>query len=220
MRLSSLVVASILLASTTVLAQHSSGGGGGSHGGGSSSSASSAGSYSSSASHSYGGTSTASHSSSFSKSTSSPSKSTSSSSKESAAPEKQSSRSFFHPFRKTKPVESAELKVRSLCLKGPCAVCPRGQLRGSSGACAIASNACPARQPWNGFACGTQGLFDDCNRLARELAEQREQMQSQSDYGQSLRYGFLQQQYQQCLMRSRTRFGAYAATNAFLLDTP
>jgi hypothetical protein len=63
-------------------------------------------------------------------------------------------------------------------------------------------------------------LFDDCNRLARELAEQREQMQSQSDYGQSLRYRFLQQQYQQCLQRSRTGFGAYASTSAFLLDTP
>jgi hypothetical protein len=45
-------------------------------------------------------------------------------------------------------------------------------------------------------------------------------MQSQSDYGQSLRYRFLQQQYQQCLQRSRTGFGAYASTSAFLLDTP
>jgi hypothetical protein len=215
MRLSSFVVASILLASTTVLAQHSSGGGGGSHGGGSSSSASSAGSYSSGASRSYGSTSTASHSSS-----SSPSKSTSSSSKQSAAPEKQSSRSFFHPFRKAKPVESAELKVPSFCLKGSCAACPGGQLRGTSGACTLARNACSAGQAWNGFACGTQGLFTDCNRLARELAEQREQMQSQSDYGQSLRYRFLQQQYQQCLQRSSTRFGAYASTNPFLLDTP
>jgi hypothetical protein len=215
MRLSGLVVALILVASTTLLAQHSSGAAGGSHGGGFSGGSvgysSSSGSHASSASTSHVSSSAASHSSS--------SKLTSSSTKVSATPEKQSSRSFFHPFRKPTPVENAQLKLPSLCLRGACAICPRGQARNGNGACVAASNACSARQPWNGFACGTQGLFSDCNELARQLANQRRQMQSQSDYGQSLRYRFLQQQYQQCMMRARSPIGAYASTT-LLLDTP
>jgi hypothetical protein len=219
MRLSSLVFATILLVSATLLAQHSSGGGGsssgGSHGGysgGSGSSVSSASSHTSSSSASYvGGASTASHSSSSSKSPSP---------KENAATEKQSSRSLFHPFRKAKLVQSAEFKSPAPCLKAPCAVCPPGQSRSGNRACAVVSNACSSGQVWNGFSCGAQGWFSDCNALARELAEQRRQMQSQSDYGQSLRYRMLQNQYDQCMRRSRSGFGAYAFNNALLLDTP
>jgi hypothetical protein len=216
MRFSTLAMASILLASTALLAQRSSGGGGGSHGG--SYSGGSAGSTSSASSHT--SSSAVSHVSNSSIASHSAASSKSPSTKAGATPEKQNSRSFFHPFRKANPVQTAELKGPSLCLRGACAGCPRGQLRGGSGACGIASNACPAGRPWNGFACGAQGLFNDCNMLARELAEQRLQMQSQSDYGQSLRYRFLQQQYQQCLMRVRTPIGAYASNTGLLLDTP
>jgi hypothetical protein len=56
--------------------------------------------------------------------------------------------------------------------------------------------------------------------LAQQLAHQKDQMQSQSDFGQSLRYRQLQDQYQQCLARSGTRFGTYALGGALLLDTP
>jgi hypothetical protein len=56
--------------------------------------------------------------------------------------------------------------------------------------------------------------------LAQQLANQKEQMQSQSDFGQSLRYRQLQDQYQQCLARSGSRFGTYALGGALLLDTP
>jgi hypothetical protein len=55
--------------------------------------------------------------------------------------------------------------------------------------------------------------------LAEQLAAQRELMRGQSDYGQSLRYRLLQEQYQQCLMRAHAPFNAYTY-NAFLLDTP
>jgi len=56
--------------------------------------------------------------------------------------------------------------------------------------------------------------------LARELEEQRSQMQNNFYYGQSLRYRMLQQQYQECLTHSRSSFGAYAFNDARLLDTP
>jgi hypothetical protein len=221
MRLSGLVVAAILLISATLPAQHSSGAGGGSSSGGShgsySGGSSSGGSVSSASSHAF--SSSASHAGSAStvsqsSSTKSPS-SRLSSSKENAAPEKQSSRSFFHPFRKAKPVQNAEFKTPVPCLKAPCGVCPRGQSR--NGACALTSNACSAGQSWNGFSCG---VFNNCNMLAEQLVDQRRQMQSQSDYGQSLRYRLLQNQYDECMMRSRLPFGAYAFNNALLFDTP
>jgi hypothetical protein len=217
MRVSGLVFAALLLVSATLVAQHSSSGGGGSSSGSShssssggfSSSASSAGSHTFSSSASHASTSAPSHSSASSKT---------SSTKASAAPEKKSS--FWHPFKKATPVKSAELKPATPCLKGQCPVCPRGQSRNGNGPCVTASNACSSGQSWNGFSCGTQGLFNDCNALARELAEQKRQMQSQTDYGQSLRYRLLQQQYEQCLRRSRSPFGAYAFNSALLLDTP
>ncbi|MGA7568317.1 MAG: hypothetical protein WBW53_19850 [Terriglobales bacterium] len=45
-------------------------------------------------------------------------------------------------------------------------------------------------------------------------------MRGRGDYGQSLRLRMLEQQYQQCMMRSHTPFGAYAFNSALLLDTP
>jgi len=214
MRLSGLAIAAILLVSTTLPAQHFSGGGGSSAGashssysGGPSSAANNP-YFSSSVSHS-ASPSTSSHPSTSYKSPSTKAK---------TAPEKEGS-SFWHPFRKAKPVQTAEVKSPVLCFKGPCAVCPRGQSRNGAGACVIASNACPAGQSWNGFACGTQGLVD-CRDLAQQLAAEREQMRGESDYGQSLRYRLLQEQYQQCLMRAHAPFGAYALNDAFLLDTP
>jgi hypothetical protein len=208
MRLSGLPVAAILLVSATLLAQHSSGGGsssGGSHGGysgGSSSSASSGGSFSGSASHA-ASASASSHQSSASKA---------SFTKANAAPEEKG-RSFWHPFRK--PVQSAELKRVTPCFKGSCAICPRGQSRAGNGACVIASNVCSAGQY---YSCGG---YNDCGALAQQLADQKLQMQSQRDFGQSLRYRLLQDQYDQCLRRfSSGRFGAYGFNDALLLDTP
>jgi hypothetical protein len=208
MRLSGPFLVSVLFLSASLLAQHASGGGsssGGSHGGysgGSSSSASSARSFSSAGS--------GSHVASASASSHQSSSSRASFTKASAAPEEKG-RSFWHPFRK--PVQSAELK-RVACFKGSCGVCPRGQSRAGNGACVIASNVCTAGQY---YSCGG---YNDCSALAQQLAEQKRQMRSQNDFGQSLRYRLLQEQYQQCLMRSRSGFGAYAFSSALLLDTP
>ncbi|MFZ0796407.1 MAG: hypothetical protein WAM98_01355 [Terriglobales bacterium] len=48
------------------------------------------------------------------------------------------------------------------------------------------------------------------------MADQRRQMEGQSDYGQALRLRQLQDQYDQCLRR----FGSYPFFSAFLFDTP
>ncbi len=208
MRLSGLVLAVLLSTSVALFAQHSSGGGGSSH------AASFSGSSGSGFSHTSATSPTSSTPAPQSSSSQSSSKSTST--KTSLSPEKKTSRSFFHPFRK--PVQNVEFKT---CVKGPCAVCPPGQSRGGASACVTTSNACSVGQSFNGFTCGTQGwLFNDCSSLAQQLAAQKRLMQGQNDYGQGLRLQMLRNQYQQCLMRSRSPFGAYAYNAAFLLDTP
>jgi hypothetical protein len=213
MRLSTLFVAAVLCVSPVLLAQHSSGGGSGhsSGFGGGSSSGASFGSYS-------GGSASSTSSHSSSSSASSNKSSSSSSTKASASSPEKSSRSFFHPFRK--PVQRAEFKTPASCFKGACGFCPRGESRGTSGACVLTSNTCPSNRAWNGFSCGTQGWFNDCSSLAQQIADQKRLMQGQNGYGQSLRYRMLQDQYQQCLMRSRPGYGAYAFNSLFLLDTP
>ncbi len=217
MRLSGLVVASILLASLTLLAQHSSGGGGsssgGSHGGYSGASSSIA---SSSGSHSSSGPAGQVAGTGASSRSASPK---ASSTKAGASPEGKSSRSFWHPFRKTTLAQSAEFKRPVSCLKGRCPVCPPGEARHGNGACVVASNVCSLGQAWNGFSCGSYP-FNDCSALAAQLAAQRDQMLEQDDYGQSLRYRLLRDQYEQCLMRSRFSFGAYAFSDPFLFDLP
>jgi hypothetical protein len=213
MRLSGLFVAAVLCFSLVLFVQHSSGASSSGHSTGSSGASSSGMSHGSFSGGSV--SSTSSHSSS----SSAPS-AKSSSSKASASPQEKSSRSFFHPFRKPTPVQHAEFKTPTSCFKGSCGICPRGQSRGASGGCVLASNSCPSNQAWNGFACGTQGLFNDCSYLARQIADQKRLMQGQNDYGQSLRYRMLQDQYQQCLMHSRMGSGAYAFNSLFLLDTP
>lgn len=235
MRLSGLVVISILLLSAALIAQHASGGGGsasfsgssgsgGSHGGysgGSGSSASSTSSHSSSSSFSHGA-STGAVSSHSSVSSSASSKVSSTSTKGSASPEQKSSRSFFHPFRKSKPVQSAEFRRPIPCLRGSCATCPSGQARNGKGACVIASNSCSTGQSWNGFSCGVaQDWFNNCRALEDQLTAQERQMQGQHDPGQSLRHQQLRNQYEQCLRRfSLEPFGAYAFNDVLRLDIP
>src|SRR5580698_3196242 len=214
MRLSGLFVAAVLCVSLVLFVQHSSGASSSGHSSGSSGASSSGMSH---GGFSGGSVSSTSRSSSSSSAPSAKS-SSSSSSKANNSTQEKSSRSFFHPFRK--PVQRAEFKTPTSCFKGSCGICPRGQSRGSNGACVLASNACPSSQAWNGFSCGTQGWFNDCSYLAREMADQKRLMQGQNDYGQSLRYRTLQDQYQQCLMHSRIGSGAHAFNSLFLLDTP
>ena len=214
MRISSLffAVVVVLAVSPNLFAQHSSGGASSGHSsGGASSSGFSHSSSSTSSAGNHTSTTSTSHSAAPSKisSTGSAAKD-----KDNASFEKKSSRSFFHPFRK--PVTATEFKT---CLKAPCPVCPGGA-RNSAGACVPVSQSCRTGQAWNGFSCGLTNWNNDCSSLARQLSAQKQQMQSQTDYGQSLRYRMLQNQYQQCLMRDRSNRGTYAFNSALLLDTP
>jgi hypothetical protein len=213
MRLSGIAVAALLAVSTFLFAQHSSGGfSGGGHAASSGGSSVSHSAPSMSSASLSSGTITASHSS--------PSSSSKTVSSKDVSTEQKNSRSFFHPFRKTVTVKPAEFGTRVVCLKAPCAVCPSGQARGWKGGCFTQANACQAGQSWNGFTCGVQGFLNDCTSLAQELARQRQLMRSQNDYGQGLRYQWLMNRYQQCLMHSRSAFGPYALNRALLLDTP
>jgi len=233
MRFPGLLVAALLLVSATLFAQHTSG----SSGSSSSSSASSSGWSSSGASHtSYSGgssSSTGSHNSSNSAShvastgaaASHPSPSTKlASAKENAAREKKGFRSFLrHPFRKPKPVQTAEFKRPVPCLKAPCPVCPSGQSRSGNGACVpsvVASNVCQPGQFWNGFGCGGQYWFTDCSTLADQLAAMRRQMLGQSDPGQALFYRWLRQQYESCLARYGSPMFSRASWFDALPDAP
>jgi hypothetical protein len=87
-------------------------------------------------------------------------------------------------------------------------VCPAGELR-YGGACVVASGLAYQFLAYQ---------FNDCSTLAAQLAAQRRQMQDQDENGQSLRYRMLQEQYQQCLLRSRWSLGAYALASDGFMD--
>jgi hypothetical protein len=219
MRLSGLVYPAVLFVSATLFAQHTSGGGGSASFGGSSGSGASHGSYSGGSVSSASSASSRSSSSGASHVASSGVSSPSSKlppGKGAAEPQKNTSRSFFHPFRKPKPVPSADFRRRVPCLKEPCGICPRN----GKGSCTVASNVCGAGQSWNGFACGSPFRFSDCGSLADQLAAQERQMRGQSDPGQMLFYRLLRRQYESCL--ARPGFRAYGGASIFdtLLDTP
>lgn len=95
-------------------------------------------------------------------------------------------KSFFsflrHPFRKpeSKPKPVADLR-RRICFKGPCPVCPTGQVGVRGGCVGIPvpnhrHNFCSQGEIWNGGACLLQTRFlDDCSslRLAMDRQAQR-----------------------------------------------
>lgn len=224
MRLSVLVIVSILFVSSTLVAQHtlssvssaSSGGPSGSaashssYSGGSSSSARSASSHNSSSSASHVASTGAASSRSLPSFKVSPTR-------ENAIPEKHGARTFWHPFRKPRPVRTSEFH-RPRCLKQPCAVCPPGGSR-RSGACVVASNVCAPGQSWNGFACGAQFWFHDCSDLAGQLVAQEQQMRGRNDPGQSLIYRVLLSQYESCMASfGRSPLGSFALNDARLAD--
>lgn len=227
MRLSALVIVIvyILFLSSPLIAEHSSSGGG---------SASSSGSTSSGASHSSfsGGSSSsggAASSHSFGSSANSASTRSSAShvatgaassrtlplpsfkispTRQNEVQEKRSARTFWHPFRKARPVRT-EFHRPIRCLKQPCAICPPGGSH--KGACAIARNLCGPGQSWNAIACSAQYWFHDCSDLARQLEAQRRLMRGNNDPGQSLVYRNLQDQYDQCMERFGLQpFGSFA----------
>lgn len=220
MRLPGLVVASILLFSLTILGQHASGGGGGANSGGSHGSSGFSSGYS-------GGYSSAapSHVGSTSSAVSHTSGSTSSSSgraTSSVAPEKKGLFSFFHRKPEARPSNVSSFWPPIGSKKGEVCTCLGGGSRNAAGQCSFRPQvfACGTGSGWNGYGCAAQYWSNDCRSIAQQLAAQRQQMRGQSDYGQSLRYRLLQQQYQQCLMRYGSYgFGAYSFA-ALVLDTP
>ncbi len=125
----------------------------------------------------------------------------SSSAKENAAPQKKGFFSFFrHPFRRGKPVQSAEWKRPVPCVGKACTFCPPGESSNGKGGCAAppivvahgrnqcrageswigGACGCPSFTSWNGVACGAVSFEDPCAsvRLAAErLSRIQEQME-------------------------------------------
>jgi hypothetical protein len=235
MRLSGLLLAAILVAAATLSVPHASGAPGSPGVSGSSASHSTS-SGSASASHSVGSHSSsgsASHSSSGVGAAARPSPSSkvpgagkAPNARAIAEPEDKKGRSFFHPFRKPKPVEKVEFIRPQPCWRKPCAVCPPGQSRNGRGACvaAILTNNCLSGPYGSGLFCGAPyWLSNRCKVLADELAAQERRMQGQNDPGQSLEYERLRAQYAQCLARMRGGFAAfafYASDGESLFDVP
>ncbi len=230
MRLSALVIASLLCVSSTLVAEHSTSSG-------SSSSASSGGSSSSHSSSSGGSSSSSSHNSSSSANSAGSHNSSSSAShvsgtsgassrfvpsnkgsstRESKIQQQKVGRTFWHPFRKEKPVSAAIPRLH--CPKGPCPVpvCRPGQ-SASRGGCVVTASSCSAGQIWNGFSCGLQYWSNDCTELANRLAAQRRLMQGQNDPGQTLIYRTLLKQYEACTERYG---GGFFNSYASLSDIP
>lgn len=96
-------------------------------------------------------------------------------------------RTFFsflrHPFRKPEPKPVADLR-RPVCLRGPCQVCPNGQIA-SSGGCAGPVTVrrhydyCSRAQLWSGDACLLgMNFLDDCERYRMTMQQQAERVRN------------------------------------------
>lgn len=214
MRLSGFVVVSLLFIflSVSVLCQHSSGAGG--YSGGVSAGGYSGGGFSgvsgvssSGSSHSGGGSSAsssgASHSSSYAPSSGrTQGEKTGSNTVRTndrvwvpnAKPEKHGLFGFLHH---KKPEQRTAVFVPPIhCKKGQnCGVCRK------TGTCVVETS-CANGLVWNGFSCNSQyAWWNDCARIANQLAATRRQMHGQNDPGLSLIYSMLLRQYQSCLAR-------------------
>jgi hypothetical protein len=101
-----------------------------------------------------------------------------------AQPEKRSFLSFLrHPFRKPEQRSVSNLRHR-VCLKGPCQVCPTGQIA-ARGGCAgtVVTNQnrdyCFAGQTWNEGYCSVPTIFrDDCGGYRMAMEQQARRMES------------------------------------------
>jgi hypothetical protein len=206
-----LALAVILLFSSNSLAQHSAGGGGSSggasssgggssHGGssGGSSSSGSSGSHSSggsashsSSSHSLSSTSASSHSSVHETQSRSIHEPNAAARGETESSQKKSFLSFLrHPFRRHEPTPeptvtpAADLR-RPVCFKGPCPVCPAGQIQGGNGCggTVITNNAinlhrpCRAGEHWGGGGCLQEPVLDECSGLRMMMERQAQRAQ-------------------------------------------
>lgn len=96
-------------------------------------------------------------------------------------------RTFFsflrHPFRKPEPKQVADLR-HPVCLRGPCQVCPNGQIA-SSGGCGGTIHArrhynyCSRAQLWSGDSCLLgMNFLDDCEAYRIAMQQQAERVRS------------------------------------------
>ena len=150
-------------------------------------------------------------------------------------PEKRGFFSFLrHPFRKPEPKPVADLR-KPVCLRGPCQICPNGQVR--SGGCGTGTitrehplHGCWGRAVWSGSACVLQtNYLDECSALGAMLQRQGQRMQAAESIRQSAcatgpsqecsetaaswqseesLHQSLRQRYQQCRLQSRHAFAA------------
>ena len=103
---------------------------------------------------------------------------------QSVHPEKRSFLSFLrHPFRRPEPPKVSDLRHR-VCLRGPCQVCPNGQIA-SSGGCGgtVATtrqyNYCSRAQLWSGDACLLGMRFlGDCEGYRTAMQQQAERVRN------------------------------------------
>jgi len=171
-----------------------------------------------------------------------------------AAPEKRTFFSFLrHPIGRPKPKEPvkpvSDLR-RPVCLHGPCAVCPAGQVHtagGCSGTVAVnrIHNLCRWQDISGGNTCLLQLHFaDDCGALRMSMERQQRSMQlaesaqqnacssgarqecsdaTSAAQSEGSRYYDLEQRYQMCRRRSPTGFpfrGGFGGYSAGLLSDP
>ena len=99
-------------------------------------------------------------------------------------PEKRTFVSFLrHPFRKPEPKTIVVVRPPG-CFKGPCRVCPIGQVHSGVGCVGArvplrTGNVCSHRQIWAGGECLAQTPFiDHCSALRMQLERQAQRMQA------------------------------------------
>lgn len=101
---------------------------------------------------------------------------------QSAHAEKRSFFSFLrHPFRKPEPKQVTDLR-RPVCLRGPCQVCPNGQIAASGGCGALVTTRryhsyCARGQLWSGGECMVGMWFlDDCEAYRAAMQQQADRV--------------------------------------------
>lgn len=99
-----------------------------------------------------------------------------------APAEKRSIFSFLrHPFHRPQPKAVADLR-RPVCFRGPCPVCPAGQVNAGGGCGGVVlnrNNVCSSWEIWSGGACVQRIYFlNNCNSLRASLQQQAQRLRA------------------------------------------
>ncbi len=100
-----------------------------------------------------------------------------------APPERRGFFSFLrHPFRHPDQRHPPEGDLRHhICLKGPCQVCPNGQVASKGGCMAVADQQrdnCSTLGVWNGSCTFQTPLVDDCGAVRMAMQSQAQRLQA------------------------------------------